>query len=68
MDENTIQVDVQRLRLKPGDRVVLTLTQHCTEEEIQRVRERAQELFTGHEVIVLQGMTLQIVEGQEGEA
>lgn len=46
--------DVQRLELKPGDKVVLTLPYRSTLEVVERIRALLVDKFPDHEILVLE--------------
>ena len=54
--------DVRRLRLKPGDKILLRLhSEHLTLERAQRLREEVGSHFPGHEVVAASGCDFTIL-------
>ena len=43
------------LRLRPGDIVVFTCPQHLSDEQRARASRQLDEVFVGHEVLILDG-------------
>lgn len=53
--------DISRVRMHPGDVVIVKVADHLTRERALILRERVQKVFPGHEVVVLDGgMDLQV--------
>jgi len=56
--------DVQRLTLKPGDRLAVRVDRRLTPETAARIREVVEAAYPGVPVLVLEpGMSLEVVEG-----
>lgn len=56
--------DIRRLQIKPGDRLVLRLNSHLTQEQVGIVREHLERFAPGVPVLVLDpGMDLEVVAG-----
>lgn len=54
--------DVQRLVLKPGDRVVLTVDREITREEYEYLTRLLSEKLRGHDVLVIgKGMQISVL-------
>jgi hypothetical protein len=53
--------DVQRLQLRPGDKVILRSRRAISDSEAQRIREMALQRFPDHEVIVLTEMDIAVI-------
>jgi len=50
------------VRLEPGDVIVLSTSQHLTQQDFEDLRSRVRDLFGEYEVAVLEGgMRLQVV-------
>lgn len=47
--------DVQRLRLEPGDIIVITSPSDLSAFEVQRIAEKVGKALPGHQVIVMGG-------------
>lgn len=59
--------ELQVLRLRPGDEIVLTCPTSMTMEQVEELRARAELAWPGHRVIVLtSGVYLQAIRPQEG--
>lgn len=59
-----MDVQVRRLDLRPGDRLVLTTERRITAGQLELIQQRMQEFADGHEVAVLEcGLKLTIVGG-----
>lgn len=57
----TFSGDVQRLELRPGDVVVIRVSEHISAETAARVRSYCSQAFAGHEVLVLgPGMSVEV--------
>lgn len=58
----TLKGDVERLRLEPGDKLVIKFPADMdTSEFYERVKAEAEGLFPGHEIIITCGIDLQVV-------
>ena len=55
--------EVQRVTLKPGDRLVVRVAERLDPEQALRIRRRAEALWPGVPVLVLdRGVTLEVAE------
>jgi hypothetical protein len=52
--------DVQRLRLDPGDVIVLTSRRAITAESGRKIRQLAEEIFVGHRVMILSELEIKV--------
>jgi hypothetical protein len=59
-DEKNIS-SVRRVRLRPGDKIVLTTQENLSQAQLRDIRRLAQEKFPGHEVLVLSRLDLKII-------
>lgn len=57
----TVQGDVRRLQVKPGDRVLVTFSDRLDRNAVQTVKEQIQTLFPRNEVVVLCGGTMAVL-------
>jgi gentisate 1,2-dioxygenase len=55
-------VDVRRLRLKAGDTIVLTPRIRITRQQAADLRASAQRQWPNHDVVVLDGLDITVVE------
>jgi hypothetical protein len=56
--------DVQRLRLEPGDALVILVPGRVTADQAHRIKDQVETFAPGHEVAVLEdGMELVVVSG-----
>ena len=59
---DSADIDVKRLRLKPGDIIVVNVDRQITAEEAHRLKERVEQLLVGHQVLVTScGVTIEII-------
>lgn len=69
MDDEKLAIEVRRLRLEPGDRIVLSLEYDATPEDAQALSRAARAMFPEHEVVVLsKGTELEVVSGADVRA
>jgi hypothetical protein len=54
--------DVQRLRLEPGDIIVLKTARQVTFDKAKAIKEGIEAVFTGHECLVLCELDLLVAE------
>ena len=55
--------EVERLRLQPGDIVVVHIDQHITAEQAERIKEHVEPLVAPHRVLVVSaGITFTVLE------
>ena len=62
------EVEVRRLALKPGDVIVLGTDRPIDNRTADEMRARATEWFPGHDVRVISGASMAIVEPTDGGA
>jgi hypothetical protein len=56
---------VQAMRLEPGDTVIVTVPAHVTAVEIETLKGHMEELFPGHQIIVVGGgLELGVISGE----
>jgi hypothetical protein len=58
----TLAAEVQRLELRPGDKLALTVDSLLTYEQAVALKKRLEDVFPGHACVVLgRGMSLEVV-------
>ena len=55
-------VEVRRLRLKPGDHIVLRSHKHLASDECLQIKAAAEQRWPGHPITVLNDMEIDVLE------
>jgi len=62
VDVNVVQADLLRLRLRPGDRLLLKVHGRLSPEQTCLLREQAEQLLAPYQVLVIdEGMDLSVL-------